>query len=212
MQLLIKKTLGREQIAALIIYCCIALTLVSLLSVRALEVKVINVEAVDRGLYTVITQTGAVNVDSNDVLRIERTFSKAAVTGTSVEIDKIFTTKGFIYSLSTDPYYENTRQLINSVDFDGLSIWERENITWESVRPFTYAIGTPKAQIPFLFFLLSMQYFLLSLAGIALALLIFPLPWKDINTDIIEDIDEQQSSKSREQDFRTEDQLNSAAK
>lgn len=208
MHLRIKKPLGREQIAAIIIYCCIALTVISLLSVRALEVKVINVEAVDRGLYTVVTQTGAANVDSNDVLRIERTFSKAAVTGAPVEIDKIFTTKGFIYSLSTDPYYVNTRQLINSVDFEGLSIWERENITWESVRPYSYAIGTPKAQIPLLFFLLSMQYYLLSIGGIALVFLILPLPWKDLD----EDSDRQQPGKSQEQDFRTEEQLNSAAK
>lgn len=207
MQLRIQKPSGREQIAALIIYSCIALTLISLIAVRALAVKAINVEAVDRGLYTVITQKGAVNVNSDDVLRIERTYTKAAVTGIPVEIDKIYTTKGFIYSSSTDYYYENTRQLINSVDFYGLAIWERENTTWQSVQPFAYAIGTPKAQIQLVFFLLSLQYYLLSIGGIALVILIFPLPWKEMKEDF-----EEQPNKPQEQDFRTEEQLNSAAK
>lgn len=209
MQLRIQKPFGREQIAALIIFSCIALTLLSVIGVRALEVKVINVEAVDRSLYSVITQKGPVNIESNDVLRIERTYTKAAVTGKTIEIDKIYTTKGFIYSSSTDSYYENTRQLINSVDFNGLAIWERENITWESVQAYAYAIGTPKAQIPLLYFMLSLEYYLLSIGGLALVILTFPLPWKEIKE---ENKDKRLSKQSQEQDFSSEEQLSSAAK
>ncbi|AHF06913.1 hypothetical protein [Desulfitobacterium metallireducens] len=209
MQLRLQKPYGREQIAALIIYCCIALTLFSVIGVRALEVQAINIEAVDRALYTVITQKGPVNVESNDVLRIERTYTKAAVTGAPVEIDKIYTTKGFIYSSSTDYYYENTRQLINSVDFDGLAMWERENTTWQSVQPYAYAIGTPKSLIPWLFFLLSIQYYMLSIGGLALIILTFPLPWKELKE---ENRDKRLSKQPQEQDFSSEEQLSSAAK
>lgn len=209
MQIRLQKPFGREQIASFVIFCCIVLTLLSIIGVRALEVKVTNVEAVDRGLYTVITQKGSVNVEANDVLRIERTYNKAAVTGTPVEIDKIYTTKGFIYASSNDFYYENTHQLINSVDFEGLTtIWEREGVTWQSVQPYAYSIGTPKAQIPLLFFLLSSQYYMLSIGGIALGILTFPVPWKEVK----ETNTEQQPSKLQEQDFCPEEQLRTAAK
>lgn len=208
MQIRLKRPIGREQIAASIIYCCIAITLLSLLIVDLMGVKVNNVEAVDRGLYTVITEKGPVNVESSDVLRIERTYTKAVVTGTPIETDKIFTTKGFIYAATTDPFYQNVRQLINSVDFEGKEIWEREDITWESVKPYAYAVGTPQAQVSWLFFLLSLQYVVLSIGAIALVILIFPMPWKEVK----ENNKEKRPGKAQEQDYCNEEQLSSAAK
>lgn len=212
MQIRLQKPFCREQIAALIIYCCIGFTVLSAIGIRVLEVNVTNVEAVDRGLYTVITQKGPVNVESNDVLRIERTYSKAAVTGVPVEIDKIYTTKGFIYASSTDTYYANTRQLINSVDFYGLAKWEREDSTWQSVQPYAYSIGTPKLWIPWLFFLLSFQYYMLSIGGIALAILIFPLPWKEVKQEKQGNSEKRLNKAEEEQDLCNEEQLSSVAK
>lgn len=202
------KPLSRERIAGLIIYICLALMILSIIVIKAMDVRVVNVEAVDRGLYTVITQNGSVNVSSDDVLRIERTYTKAAISGNLIELDKIYTKKGFIYAASNDSFYEATRQLINSVDFYGLEIWERENVTWQSVQPYGYAIGTPTNHISFLFFLLSLQYFLLSIGGITLAVLIFPLRWKERP----EEKTLPQLNKSNESDYLTEEQLSAVAK
>lgn len=204
------KPLSRERIAGLIIYFCLALMILSIILIKVMDVRVVNVEAVDRGLYTVITENGSVNVTSDDVLRIERTYTKAAISGAPVELDKIYTKKGFIYAASTDPFYESTRQLINSVDFYGLTTWERDNVTWQSVQPYGYAIGTPDNQISFLFFLLSLQYFLLSVGGLTLAVLIFPLRWKEVLEEDEEKIIPQ-PNKSNE-DYLTEEQLSAVAK
>ncbi|WP_425801685.1 hypothetical protein ACHOLT_13810 [Desulfitobacterium sp. Sab5] len=204
------KPLSRERIAGIIIYFCLALMILSIILIKVMDVRVVNVEAVDRGLYTVITQNGPVNVTSDDVLRIERTYTKAAISGSTVELDKIYTKKGFIYAASTDSFYEPTSQLINSVDFLGLATWERDNVTWQSVQPYGYAIGTPANHISFLFFLLSLQYFLLSVGGLTLAVLIFPLRWKEV----VEEDEEKiipQPNKSNE-DYLAEEQLSAVAK
>lgn len=202
-----QKPLFREHIAGLIISCCLALVIFSMMGVRFLDVRVINVEVVDNGLYTVITRNGPVNVGPNDILRIERTYTKAAITGKPIELDKIYTTKGFIYASSTDSYNGNTRKLMNSVDFYGEPIWQRENTTWQSVQPYAYAIGTPTPQIPWLFALLSLQYYVLSIGGIALALLIFPFHWKYKEEEAYK-----QLGKPYDQDYRTEEQLSAVAK
>jgi hypothetical protein len=203
-----QKTLCREHIAGLIISCCLALVILSMIGVRVLDVRVINVEVVDNGLYTVITQNGPINVGPNDVIRIERTYTKATITGAPVELDKIYTTKGFIYASSADSYDGNTRQLMNSVDFYGQPTWQRENTSWQSVQPYAYAIGTPTSQKPWLFFLLSLQYFVLSMGGITLAILIFPFHWKYKE----EEETYKQSGKPHEKDYRTEEQLSAVAK
>ncbi|HVJ48610.1 hypothetical protein [Desulfitobacterium sp.] len=203
-----EKSFYREHFAGLIIFCCLALIILSMIGIQVLDVKVINVEGVDRGLYTVITQKGPVNVEPNDVLRIERTYTKAAITGTSVELDKIYTTKGFIYASSIDSYHENISQLMNSVDFDGLPTWERENTTWQSVQPYAFAIGTPEQKIPWLFFLLSLQYFMLSIGGITLAILVFPFHWKESK----EEKTGKRPSQPHDQDYCAEEQLSAVAK
>lgn len=147
-----------------------------------MDVKVKNIEVVDRGLYAVVTEKGTENIQPENILRIERTFTKAPLTGETVELDKIYTDKGFIYLSSTDPFAKVGYELINSVDFYGLPIWERDGTDWQSVRPYAYSIGTPKKYIPFLFFFLSVQYFALTLGGIALAILIFPLRFKPFDS------------------------------
>lgn len=201
-----QKPLCREHIAGLIISCCLALIILSMIGVRVLDVGVINVEVVDNGLYTVITQNGPVNIGPNDILRIERTYTKAAITGAPVELDKIYTTRGFIYASSADSFDGNTRKLINSVDFYGLPTWQRENTTWQSVQPYAYAIGTATPRIPWLFSLLSLQYYVLSIGGITLAFLIFPFHWKYKEETV------KQSGKTYDQDYRTEEQLSAVAK
>jgi hypothetical protein len=185
------KQIDREFITGAIILISILVIILSVVSIRFLDVNVSNIELVDRGLYTVITDNGPINVSQDDILRIERTYTKAAITGTPVELDRIYTTKGFIYISSLDPFYKIGHQLINSVDYEGKPIWIRSNKSeatesvqsWNlllntnlrTVQPFSYAMGTPTNLVALVFAILSLQYLALAIGGIALAILIFPL-------------------------------------
>jgi len=186
-----ERKLDRERISGAIVLISIAVILLSIVSIRFLDVKVSNIELVDRGLYTVITDKGPVNVSLDDILRIERSYTKAAITGTPVELDRVYTTKGFIYFSSLDPFYETGRQFINSVDFVGEPIWILSNKTGgtgaeqglnklrsdnlRTVQPFNYAIGTPSKLAAVVSTVLSLQYLALAIGGIALVILIFPI-------------------------------------
>lgn len=181
------KKIDRERIAGAIILISLFVILQSMVVIWLLDVKVSNIELVDRGLYTIITDNGPVNVGEEDILRIERTYTKAAITGTSVEIDKIYTTKGFIYISSLDPFYNTGIQLINSVDFEGKPVWihshtgseatldQRLSANLRLVKPFSYAIGTSSKLTIVITSVLSLQYLALSIGGMALIVLIFPL-------------------------------------
>lgn len=199
-------SIERERLSGMAIVLSLILVIFTLIGVNWVDVKVVNMELVDRGLYTIMTEKGNVNIQPDNILRIERTYTKAPLTGAPVELDKIYTDKGFIYLSSADSYAEIGRELMNSVDYYGLPTWERPNTNWQTVRPYSYSIGIPPKQIPFLFFFLSLQYATLSLGGIALIVLIFPLRLRK----------EVQHSKSQftqqEQDYVNEEQFNSVAK
>lgn len=181
----------RERIAGVVIFISLFVILLSMVGIRLLDVKVLNVEPVDRDLYTIVTDYGPVNVSKDDVLRIERTYSNAAITGTTVEQDRIYTTKGFIYISSLDPFIKTGTQFINSFDFEkGNPVWirsynspreslksptQRMNENLKAVQPFRYAIGTPSKHSSILFFVISLQYLALAIGGIALIVLVFPL-------------------------------------
>jgi hypothetical protein len=174
-----------------IITICIFVIILSVVIMRLLDVKVTNIELVDGGLYTVITDNGPINVSEDDILRIERTFPKVAITGTIVEQDRIYTTKGFIYITELDPFFNTGRKMINSVDFEGKPVWirsdekeatesvesgnQRLNANLKTVQPFSYAIGTPPKLISLVFSVLSLQNLAIAVGGIALVILIFPL-------------------------------------
>ena len=186
-----RRQMDRERIAGALIFISIFIILMSMICIRFLDVKVTNIELVDNDLYTIVTGKGPVNISNNDILRIERTYAKAAITGTPVEMDRIFTTKGFIYFSTLDPFYKIGHQLINSVDFVGNPVWINSKISetsqteWTSsqrqtanlklIQPFNYAIGTSSNLIPIIFFVVSLQYLALAVGGIALFILIFPL-------------------------------------
>lgn len=186
-----EKHVDREYITGAIVLSCILVIILSVVSIRVLDVNVSNIELVDLGLYTVITDNGPINVSQDDILRIDRTYSKAAITGTLVEQDRIYTNKGFIYISSLDPFYKTGHQLINSIDFEGKPVWIRSNKSeateskqsWNqllytnlrTVQPFSYAIGTPSKLESLVFFVLSLQYLALTIGGMALLILIFPL-------------------------------------
>jgi len=181
----------RERIAGVIIFISLFVILLSMVTIRLLDVKVSNIELVDRGLYTIITDFGPVNVSGEDILRIERTYTKAPITGASVEQDRIYTTKGFIYITSLDPFYKTGRQLINLVDPEGKPVWIHSNNiqatgsdmtsaqllneNYKAVQPFNYAIGTPAKLSAIIFSVISLQYLALAIGGMALVILIFPL-------------------------------------
>lgn len=182
------KVIDRERITGAIIVISLFIILKSMIIMGLLDVKVSNIELVDRGLYTIITDTGPINVGEEDILRIERTYTKAAITGTSVELDKIYTTKGFIYISSLDPFYKAGNQLMNSVDFERMPIWiysqnvgsditlsQRQSANLKLVKSFNYAIGTSNNRVNVTSIILSLQYIALSIGGIALIILIFPL-------------------------------------
>lgn len=188
-----ERQVDRESIMGAIIFICMAVITLSIVSIRFLDVKVSNIELVDRGLYTIITDNGPTYVSLDDILRIERTYTQVAITGTPVEQDRIYTSKGFIYISSSDPFYKTGLQLINSVDFDGKPVWIRSNKSqateseesWtqllknnlRTVQPFSYAIGTPSKIASLVFTALSLQYFALAIGGMALVILIFPFRW-----------------------------------
>jgi hypothetical protein len=186
-----RKLIDRERLAGAIIFISLFVILLSMVGIQLLDVKVSNIELVDRGLYTIITDNGPTNISPNDILRIERTHTEAAITGIPVEKDKIFTTKGFIYFSSLDPFYKTGHQLINSVDFVGNPVWIRENnsettgaeqtqnqlqnANLKAIQPFSYAIGTPSKLTYRVFSVLLIQYLALAIGGIAIFILIFPL-------------------------------------
>lgn len=186
-----ERRVDRESITGVIILICILVIILSVVSMRLLDVKVTNIELVDRGLYTVITENGPINVSQDDILRIERTYPKVAITGTIVEQDRIYTTKGFIYITGLDPFFNTGHKMINSVDFEGKPIWIRSdkneatesaeswnqqlNTNLRTVQPFSYAIGTPPKLVSLIFSVLSLQYLALAVGGMALVILIFPL-------------------------------------
>lgn len=185
------RQIDRECVTGAIIFISIFIIMLSVIGVRFLDVKVSNIELVDRGLYTVITDNGPINVGQNDIIRIERTYTKAAITGAPVEEARIYTTKGFIYISSLDPFFKTGRQLINSVDLEGTPVWirssKREAIesedSWKqllnsnlrTVQPFNYAIGTSSKFASLVIHVLSLQYVALAIGGLALVILIFPL-------------------------------------
>jgi hypothetical protein len=187
----IKQQMDRERIAGTIIFISLFIILLSMVTIRFLDVKVTNIDLVDNNLYTIVTDNGPVNVDSNDILRIERTYAKAAITGAPVEMDRIFTTKGFIYFSSLDSFYKTGHQLINSVDFVGKSVWinlknsdatqtdwtqnQLQNANLRLIQPYNYAIGTPSNLISVVSFVIFLQYLALAVGGTALFILIFPL-------------------------------------
>lgn len=186
-----ERKLDRERISGAIVLISIAVILLSIVSIRFLDVKVSNIELVDRGLYTVITDKGPINVNQDDILRIERSYTKAAITGAPVELDRIYTTKGFIYISSLDPFYETGRKLINSVDSEGKPVWilsnkngatvseqtvnQLLNDNLKTVQPFNYLIGTPSKLAALVSAVLSLQYLALAIGGMALVILIFPM-------------------------------------
>lgn len=167
--------LGREQLSSLVILFCLILTILTSIGVNFLDVRVLNIELIDRELYTIITEKGNVNIHPDDILRIERSYTKESLTGESIELDKIYTDKGFIYLTSRALYAETGQKLMNSVDYFGLPIWDRSGLDWQSLKKYSYSVGTPTNQVPILFFLITLQYAALSIGGIALSVLVFPL-------------------------------------
>ena len=183
----------RERIAGAVIFVSLFVILLSMVGIRFLDVRVSNIELIGSGLYTITTDYGPINVSQDDIIRIERTYPKAAITGAVVEQDKVFTTKGFIFISKLDPFFKTGQQLINSVDFKGIPVWiptndseetgsvetqmQSQNANLRAVQPFSYAIGTPSKFTPIVFAVLFIQYLALAIGGIALLILIFPLRW-----------------------------------
>lgn len=187
-----ERKIDREYVTGVIVLACIFVLFLSALGVKFLSVKITNIELVDGGLYTVITDNGPVNVSKDDVLRIERTYPKAAITGTLIERNRIYTTKGFIMVSSSElGFFENGKQLINSLDTKGEEIWIKTNKSeateteqgWNQllmdnqkiIQPYNYAIGTSPKLIPVVFFVLAVQYLALAVGVVALVVLVFPL-------------------------------------
>lgn len=200
------KPVGREKISANIILICLLILVFTMIGIRFLDVKITNMELVDRGLYTIVTTKGPVNIAPANIIRIERIYSKAAITGTPVEIDKIYTDKGFIYISSLDSFAKIGLDLVNSVDFYGLDTWSRSNSTLDTVQPYAYAIGTPRSYVPIIFLLMFIQYLSLSIGGITLFVLISPIRWRDRHYKAISNV-------QQETEFRKpEEQLGAIAK
>ena len=202
----VRKPMGQEKITGNIILICLLILGSTMIGIHFLDVKITNMELVDRKLYTIVTTKGPVNIAPSNIIRIERTYSKTAITGALVETDKIYTDKGFIYVSSLDTFAKTGREIANSVDFYGLDTWSRPNTTVHTIRPFAYAIGTPSTYVPIIFLLMSLQYLALSIGGITLFVLILPIRWRESRYNTI-------STVQQETDLNTsEEQLGAIAK
>ncbi|MGE4272843.1 MAG: hypothetical protein ACRKFN_07835 [Desulfitobacterium sp.] len=175
--------LGREKLSSLVILFSLLFTMLTSIGVNLLDVKILNIELIDRELFSVITEKGNVNIHPDDILRIERSFTKVSLTGETVELDKIYTDKGFIYLSSQAPYAKTGQEIINSVDYYGFLKWERAGVDLESINKLGYSIGTPANHVPILFSLISLQYAALSVGGMALIVLVFPLRFGEEEQD-----------------------------
>lgn len=218
MVLVKNRQVDRERIAGALIIICLFVVIFTMVCIKSLDVKVQNIEYVDRGLYTVITKNGDINIDKNDILRIERTYTKASLTGVPVELDRIFTTKGFIYFTSLDPFYTTGCKLINSVDALETSVWirpensgtdetinQQQNANLQLVQPYSYAIGTPNRLSSLILGIVALQSYALALGGLALMILVFPLRLATVST--------LQPLQQEESEYRSsDDQLEAVAK
>ncbi|MHB8124876.1 MAG: hypothetical protein ACYDEJ_04395 [Desulfitobacteriaceae bacterium] len=203
-----RKPVGREKITGTIILVCLLVLISTIIGIHFLDVNITNIDLTDQGQYTVVTSKGPVNIAPSNIIRIERNYTKAAITGAPVEIDKIYTEKGFIYVSSLDSFAKTGLAIANSVDFDGLNTWSRPNTTLRTIQPFAYAIGTPKTYVPIIFLLMSLQYLSLSISGITLFVLISPVSWRKNYYETISAVQQEQES-----DFRTtEEQFGVVAK
>ncbi len=193
--------MGREKITSKIILFCLLILASTMIGIHFLDVTIINMELVDRGLYSIVTTKGPVNITPSNIIRIERTYTKAAITGATVELDKIYTDKGFIYVSSLNSFAETGREIANSVDYYGLATWSRPNTTFRTIQPYTYAIGTPETYVPIIFLLLSLQYLSLSIGGISLFVLIFPIRWRESQYERISAILPESDLRTTEEHF-----------
>ena len=203
----LRKPVGREKIKGTIIYACLLVLISTIIGIHFLDVNVTDIEIADQGTYKIVTAKGTVSVSPSNILRIERTYTKAAITGIPVELDKIYTDKGFIYFTSLNSYAEAGQAMANSVDYNGLASWLRPNTTISTVQPYAYAIGTPKSYVPVIFLLMFFQYLSLIIGAITLFVLISPIRR-------CKDSYENNNNLTPETDFRTaeEQQFGVAAK
>jgi hypothetical protein len=203
----VRKPVGRERIKGTIIFICLLVLISTIIGIHFLDVKITNIELVDQGLYSIVTSKGSVTITPSNIIRIERTYTKTAITGIPIELDKIYTDKGFIYFSSLNSFAETGQALAKSVDHYTLKTWSRPNTTLHTVQPYAYAIGTPKSNVTVVFLLILAQYLSLTIGGITLFMLISPIGWRNnyyqtINTAV-----------AQESDFRTsEEQFGAVAK
>lgn len=198
--------MGRERIKGTIIFICLLVLISTIIGIHFLDVNITNIELVDQGLYNIVTSKGSVTVTPGNIIRIERTYTKTAITGVPVELDKIYTDKGFIYFSSLDSFAETGQAIANSVDYYTLKTWSRPNTTLHTIQPYAYAIGTPKTNVTIIFLLMFAQYLSLTIGGITLFILISPISLRNNNYQTINTV-------AQESDFRTaEEQLGAVAK
>ncbi|MDR3288598.1 MAG: hypothetical protein LBT22_04135 [Peptococcaceae bacterium] len=171
----------REQICGVGMIAGIVLLALCVLGIRCLNVEVKDIQVMDNGVYAVTTEKATLDILAQDVLRIERTYSKAALTGELIELEKIYTSKGFIYLSSSDPFAASGKRLIAAVDPkpNGEDVWilpgTTENENYQIIKPFDYALGTPERYISIVGILLKLQVFSLFVLSVSLLILILPI-------------------------------------
>jgi len=167
--------LEKEKLAGNVILGCLVLLVITAALNYLLQVKVINIEYVDRNLYTVITTKGAINLLPDDILRIESSVHKTALFRKANELNRIYTNKGFLVISTFDNYSVTGRKLINEIGPLSTPVWEREDTDPVRITSYRYAIGTPPQLIPLMKFLAEFQRIILIIGGLTLFLLVCPL-------------------------------------
>jgi hypothetical protein len=171
---------NKEILTAIMILLCALIVLICSGTLHFLNVKVTSIAAREDFHYIVKVQEKTFDLVPGDVLRIERTPAKKAITGEEIEILKIYTTHGFIYARPENSYYEGARKLANSADWESLPIFTKnkgfaDEVKLDQIRGVSYAIGTPVKYQAILFAVLGLQNLTMFTAGAGILLLIFPL-------------------------------------
>lgn len=167
---------NREKVAGLTVLACISIIILTVVGLALLDVKIYNIEVVDRDLYVIVTDNGNVNISPDDILRFERSYSHTSGVKNQIEINKIYTNVGFIYLSSIDAFFSKGQQMSSIINMNHSLAWTRPNTTKTLLKSKSYAIGTPASWIPVVQSLVTIQNSALLICNISLLVLIFPIP------------------------------------
>lgn len=177
----LRTRLNREELIGIIVVCLLLVAFACAGLINLLTSKVDSV-IVNADLHFVVSANEKqYSLQSDDILRVERTVAKQGFTGQDVELLKVYTTEGFIYAVPTDSFYPEVQEIADALDKNGSPAYMPDDVNLNQVQEKAYAIGTPKQDRIVLFLCLAVQNLAIFAAGVTMLLLIFPLRGENEN-------------------------------